>query len=66
MAVHFPGIGGLKKPIVWMFPAISVCLDCGIAQFLVPEKELKVLQTGAPLEGAAVWLGGAAESQDQE
>jgi hypothetical protein len=57
IAIHFPGIAGLTKPIVWVFPTISVCLDCGIAQFIVPEKELEVLQTGAPVEGAAVWLG---------
>ena len=65
MAVHFPGIEGLQKPIVWMYPKILVCLDCGIAQFIVPEKELEVLQAGAPVEGAAVWLGGAAQVQDQ-
>ena len=65
MAVHFPGIEGLKKPIVWMYPKILVCLDCGIAQFTVPEKELEVLQLGAPIEDAAVWLGGAASSQEQ-
>ena len=57
IAIHFPGIEGLNKPIVWVFPTISVCLDCGRAQFMVPERELKVLRTGAPVEGAAVWLG---------
>jgi hypothetical protein len=58
IAIHFPGLEGLNKPIVWVFPRISVCLDCGIAQFMVPETELEVLRTGAPVEGAAVWLGG--------
>jgi len=57
IAIHFPGIEGLNKPIVWVFPRISVCLDCGITQFVVPEKELEVLRTEAPVEGAAVWLG---------
>jgi len=37
---------------------MSVCLDCGLAEFVVPEKELEVLRTGVPVEGAAVWLGG--------
>ena len=59
MAIHFRGIEGLHEPIVWAFPRISVCLDCGIAQFNVPEKELEVLRTGAPVEGATVWLGGS-------
>ena len=54
MALHFPGLDGLNKPIVWVFPKISVCLDCGLAEFIVPEKELEVLRTGAPVEGAVV------------
>lgn len=58
MAIHFPGLKGLNKPIVWAFPQISVCLDCGLAQFAIPEKELEVLRTGTPVEGAMVWLGG--------
>ena len=58
IAIHFPGLAGLHKPIVWMFPKVSVCLDCGLARFFVPERELKVLRTGAPVEGAAIWLGG--------
>ena len=58
MAIHFRGIEGLNEPSVLAFPGLSVCLDCGIAQFNAPEKELEVLRTGAPVEGAAVWLGG--------
>lgn len=59
VAIHFAGLEGLNKPIVWVFPKISVCLDCGSAEFAIPEKELQVLRTGTPVEGAAVWLGGA-------
>ena len=57
IAIHFPGIEGLEKPIVWAFPELSVCLDCGATRFILPERELEVLRTGAPVEGAAVWLG---------
>ncbi len=57
IAIHFPGLAGLNKPIVWVFPKISICLDCGIAQFIVSEKELEVLRTGAPVEGAVVSSG---------
>ena len=57
VAIHFPGLAGLNKPIVWVFPRISVCLDCGLARFTVPERELAVLRTGTPVEGATVWLG---------
>ena len=61
IAIHFPGLKGLNKPVVWVFPRISVCIDCGLAQFVIPEKELEVLRTGTPVEGAAVWLGNSEE-----
>lgn len=66
IAIHFPGIEGLNKPIVWVFPRISVCMDCGMAQFMIPEKELEVLQTGAPVDGAAVWLGRRDDKNGQD
>lgn len=31
LALHFPGLEGLNKPIVWAFPEILLCLDCGVA-----------------------------------
>jgi hypothetical protein len=54
VAIHFPGINGLQKPIVWVFPKVRVCLDCGYADFTVPERELGVLVTGVPVKGAIV------------
>lgn len=38
--VHFGGWEGLKKPSVLVFPKLLVCLDCGFAEFAVPETEL--------------------------
>ena len=58
IALHFPGLNGLNKPIVWVFPKILVCLECGVAEFAVPERELEVLRTETPVEGTAVPLGG--------
>jgi len=58
IAIHFAGLQGLNKPIVWVFPETSVCLECGLAEFKVPARELEVLRTGTPVQGAAVWLGG--------
>jgi len=55
VAIHFPGLKGLGKPIVWVFPKLLVCLDCGCSEFMVPERELKVLQTWLPVEGDVVW-----------
>ena len=54
IAIHFPGLKGLDKPIVWVFPKLAVCLECGFTQFTVPERELSVLVHGAPVEGAVV------------
>ena len=47
---------GLDKPIVWVFPKIVVCMDCGLAEFVVTERELQVLKTGVAVEGAMVSL----------
>ena len=38
-----PGLQNIDKPIVWLFPDIVVCMDCGIAEFAVPEEELRML-----------------------
>ena len=54
VAIHFPGRKGLEKPIVWAFPKLVVCLQCGYTEFAVPERELQVLEQGSPVEGAVV------------
>jgi len=54
MSIHFPGLDGLDKPIVWVFPKLSVCLHCGFTEFTVPARELSVLIDGKPVEGAMV------------
>jgi hypothetical protein len=45
IAIHFPGLEGLKKPIVWVFPEVVICSHCGKAQFVVPETQLRLLVT---------------------
>jgi hypothetical protein len=52
-ATHFPGFEGLDKPIVWVFPKILVCLNCGFAEFAIPETELCVLRDGSGSSAAA-------------
>ena len=54
-AIHFRALEGLDKPIVWVFPEIVVCLNCGVTEFTVPERELQVLSKGSPVKGAVVW-----------
>lgn len=43
MAIHIPGLKSIDKPVVWVFPELVVCLDCGTAEFAVTEAELRVL-----------------------
>jgi hypothetical protein len=54
IAIHFPGLEGLDKPIVWVFPKVVVCLHCGLAEFAVPEREMQVLLQGSPVQGAVI------------
>ena len=46
MGIHFPGLKNIGKPVVWVFPELVVCLDCGIAEFAVPEDKLFILAIG--------------------
>jgi hypothetical protein len=43
MAVQFPGLKNIGKPVVWVFSELTVCLDCGMAEFTVPKAELRQL-----------------------
>ncbi len=45
-SIHFPGLKNIDKPVVWIFPELVVCLNCGTAQFAVPEAELRLLAKG--------------------
>jgi hypothetical protein len=47
VAIHSPGLKGLNEPIVWVFPKLVVCLDCGLTEFAIPEAELRQLREGA-------------------
>jgi hypothetical protein len=53
LAIHFPGLNGLTKPIVWVFPKLVVCLDCGVAEFSILETELRVIREGLGQSGPA-------------
>jgi hypothetical protein len=50
IGIHFTGLKNIDKPVVWVFPELLVCLDCGTAEFAMPEAELGLLAKG---DGAA-------------
>jgi len=51
LAIHFPGLKNLDTPVVWVFPNLVICLNCGVAQFVVPEDELQLLTKGDAATG---------------
>jgi hypothetical protein len=54
--IHSPGPKNIDQPVVWVFPELVVCLDCGTAEFAVPEAELRQLAKGdaAPPRATAI------------
>jgi hypothetical protein len=46
MGIHFPELKDIDKHVVWVFPEVVVCLDCGTAEFAVPKEELRQLARG--------------------
>jgi hypothetical protein len=46
MGTHFLGLENIDKPVVWVFHEVVVCLDCGTAEFALPEAELHQLAKG--------------------
>jgi hypothetical protein len=41
--IHFRGLKGLDQPAILVFPQLVMCLNCGFAEFTVPETELRPL-----------------------
>ena len=58
IALHFPGLKGLNKPIVWVFPKLLVCLDCGFTEFAIPETELCAKGWNRSVGGSIIGAGG--------
>ena len=44
--IHFPGMEGLTKQTVWVFPSLQVCLRCGTAEFAISGAPLRALADG--------------------
>ena len=41
--IHFPGHEGLTEPTVWVFPQLTVCVNCGYTEFSIPAPDLQRL-----------------------
>jgi len=52
IGIHFPGLKDIDRPPVLLFPELVVCLACGVAQFAVPEAELRLLTADAGTEAS--------------
>jgi len=46
MGIRGSGWKNIDKPLVWVFPELIVCMDCGTAEFIIPEAELRLLAKG--------------------
>jgi len=44
MGIHFPELKDVDEPVVWVFPDVVVCFDCGSAELAIPEAELRQLE----------------------
>jgi hypothetical protein len=44
VALHVPGLQGLEKPSLIVFPKVQVCLNCGVAAFVMEDADLKSLR----------------------
>jgi hypothetical protein len=43
MSVHVLGMENVDKPVVWVFPKLLVCMDCGFTELTIAENELHLL-----------------------
>jgi len=45
ICIHHVGIDDIDKPATFVFPRLTVCLDCGFAEFVIEENELQQLRS---------------------
>jgi hypothetical protein len=57
MLIHIEGLKNLDKPVVWVFPKLLVCLDCGFMQSTIPAPELASLASGTLEKGTSPGMG---------
>jgi hypothetical protein len=53
MGIRRPGLKNIDKSTVWVFPELVICLDCGMAEFIIGENELAELRRLAKGDAAS-------------
>ena len=43
IGLHFPELKYLHLPPIFVFPKLFVCLECGLTEFTMPDKELRLI-----------------------
>lgn len=51
MGIRRPGLKHIGDPVAFVWHEVVICLDCGTAEFVVPEAELRVLAKGNAAAG---------------
>lgn len=56
-AIHFSRLKDIEKHPVAVFAELSICLNCGKAEFVIPEKQLTLLAKSDPPADSGVRAG---------
>lgn len=46
VGIHLPGLRGLDVDPIYAFPKLTICLECGLVQANLAEKELNQVREG--------------------
>ena len=46
LAIHFPGLEGLEQEMVWVFPKLAACVNCGFVEFVLPDEPMEQPMNG--------------------
>jgi hypothetical protein len=52
LTASLPGLGAIGVAPVYACQDVLVCLDCGFAELLIPDSQLKLLKTREPAPGS--------------
>jgi hypothetical protein len=53
IGIHVPELKNTDNAIVWVFPELVVCLNCGFTELTVPEDQTRQLEKGGRMSRIA-------------